>query len=85
MTPEDSDQPPDRGTRPTPKPKRPAPNPMLMAGAALEFGLLMIVCIGGGYWLDEKLDTSPVLTLTGLAVGLTGGIYNLYRLGKRFF
>jgi len=58
---------------------------MALAGAAMEFGVLMTVLIGSGYWLDEKLGTGHVLMFVGLAVGLVGGIYNLYRLGKRFF
>ena len=32
-----------------------------------------------GYWIDGKFATSPWGVLGGLAMGLTGGIYNLVK------
>jgi len=85
MSPEEPDRTPSSDRSGPQKRSRLTPSPMVLAGAAMEFGLLMIVLIGGGYWLDQKFGTGRVLTFIGLGVGLVGGIYNLYRLGKRFF
>ena len=30
----------------------------------------LILCIGGGVWLDSRFGTSPVLTLLGVVLGL---------------
>ncbi len=40
----------------------------------------IIICIVGGIFLDEWLDTSPVLTLIGVALGLIVAAYQLYEL-----
>ena len=31
-----------------------------------------------GYWLDTEIDTVPLFTLLGLAIGFTAGFYALY-------
>jgi hypothetical protein len=36
-------------------------------------------------WLDGKWGTSPLWTLLALGFALVGSIYNLWRVGKRFF
>ena len=36
-----------------------------------------------GVWLDNKFDTSPVLTLIGLGMGIVAGFRNLVRAGKK--
>ncbi len=38
----------------------------------------------GGYWLDSQWGTFPWLLLIGVALGMLGGIWLLYRL-VRFF
>jgi ATP synthase protein I len=40
----------------------------------------LIVCILGGVVLDQYLDTAPVLTLIGVALGLMAAGYLLYEL-----
>ena len=42
----------------------------------------LVVCIGGGVWLDSRFGTSPVLTLTGVALGLAAAGYQLWELAK---
>lgn len=50
--------------------------------ASLGFSLVtsLVVLIGGGIWLDQWRDTSPVFTLIGVALGLVAAGYQLYEL-----
>jgi F0F1-type ATP synthase assembly protein I len=58
---------------------------MALVGATTELGVVVAALAAGGWWLDGKLGTSPWLMLVGLAVGLIGETYKLWRLGRRFF
>jgi F0F1-type ATP synthase assembly protein I len=40
----------------------------------------LVVFIAGGLLLDQWLDTSPVFTLIGVAIGLVGAGYQLWEL-----
>jgi ATP synthase protein I len=40
----------------------------------------LLLCIGGGILLDRWLDTSPIFTLLGMALGLAAAGYTLYEL-----
>jgi ATP synthase protein I len=42
----------------------------------------LVLCIGGGVWLDNRFGTSPVLTLIGVALGLAAAAYQLWELAK---
>ena len=42
----------------------------------------LVLCIGGGVWLDSRFGTSPVLTLSGVALGLIVAGYQLWELAK---
>ena len=50
--------------------------------------VLFVLTLGGalgGHWLDEQLGfTFPILLLTGLALGMTGGALGIRRLINRF-
>jgi F0F1-type ATP synthase assembly protein I len=50
--------------------------------ATLGFSMVssLVVLIGGGVWLDNWRDTSPVFTLIGVALGLVAAGYQLYEL-----
>lgn len=61
------------------------PNPMALLGAGVELAASVVVLTLAGWWADGKLGTEPWLLLTGLALGMVGGTYKLWRLGKRFF
>ncbi len=55
-------------------------SPLAMAGVGFEFVTSILVFVLGGYFLDEKFDTSPLWLL----VGLFGGFgYSFYILIKR--
>ena len=41
----------------------------------------IVLTIGGGVLLDRVLDTTPVLTLIGVALGLVAAGYQLYENG----
>jgi Putative F0F1-ATPase subunit Ca2+/Mg2+ transporter len=53
-------------------------------GAATGLGCAIVVTlilfIGGGVLLDRQFDTSPLLTLVGVALALVGAGYQLYEL-----
>ena len=61
------------------------PNPMVLMGAGVELGGVVVLMALAGWWLDKKFQTSPWLMLTAVLVGIVGGIYNLWKQGKRFF
>lgn len=50
--------------------------------SSLGFSLVatLVVLIGGGVLLDQWLDTTPLFTLVGVAVGLIAAAYQLYEL-----
>ena len=47
-------------------------------------GWYVAICIGGGaiggFWLDNWLDLSPILTLLGLGVGIAVAVIGMYRM-----
>lgn len=43
-----------------------------LAGTVVVFALL-------GWWLDERWSTSPAMLLTGLGIGLGGGLYSFIK------
>lgn len=42
----------------------------------------LVLCIGGGVWLDRQFGTSPILTLVGVALGLAAAGYQLWELAN---
>jgi F0F1-type ATP synthase assembly protein I len=50
---------------------------------AFEAVLAIPIAIGGGYWLDGRFDTSPILMLVGAAVGFGAFVLRLVRLGRQ--
>ena len=47
--------------------------------AGLQFGVVLLLFAGLGYWLDMRLHTLPILTIVGAAAGGIGGFIHLYR------
>jgi hypothetical protein len=43
-------------------------------------GIAIALGAYGGYWLDRKFDTAPVLTLLGLALGVLTAFVGMIRL-----
>jgi F0F1-type ATP synthase assembly protein I len=51
-----------------------------LAGAGIEFAVLVVVFLYIGKWLDGRFHTSPVLMIVGAFLGAAGGVYSLYRM-----
>ena len=45
----------------------------------IELGLLVMIGLIGGQWLDKKFGTAPWLLLAGMLLGLTAGFRTIYR------
>jgi ATP synthase protein I len=43
-------------------------------------GLCIVLGVLGGRWLDDKLNTSPILVIIGLLVGIIVAFYGLYKM-----
>lgn len=52
------------------------------AGLGCSIVVTIIVMVGGGILLDGVFDTSPVLTLIGVGLGLAAAGYQLYELSQ---
>ncbi len=56
-----------------------------LASMGVELAGIVGGFVGGGWWLDEKFETSPLFIIFGLVFGAVGGVYRLWRVGKTFF
>ena len=54
-----------------------------LSGVGFEFIAIVGGCVLLGWWLDRRLGTTPWLTLVGVALGFTLGLYRLIRFAKR--
>lgn len=52
-------------------------------GLGMQFVLVMLLPMGGGYGLDVWLDTLPWFTLGGFALGATAAMWSLIRESNR--
>ncbi len=48
-------------------------------GLGIQFTLVTILFLYGGWWLDQKIATTPVFTICGAFLGAGLGFYSLYR------
>lgn len=53
--------------------------------SSLSFSIALAIVIGLaiGYWLDTRYDTSPLLTLVFLGLGVIAGFRNIYLAMKK--
>ncbi|MDP6824023.1 MAG: AtpZ/AtpI family protein [Dehalococcoidia bacterium] len=51
-----------------------------LMGAGWAVALSIAGGAGGGFWLDGQFDTSPVLTLVGLAIGIVVAFAGMIRI-----
>ncbi len=59
-------------------PRSPLAQDLRFAHVGFEFFVAVVAFTLGGYWLDRRLGTGVLFTLTGLALGFAGGLYSLY-------
>jgi ATP synthase protein I len=67
---------------------RPTPEQQDLRAVGVATGLgcsivaALVLCIGGGVYLDSRFGTSPLLTFVGIALGLAAAGYQLWELTK---
>ncbi len=71
----------------TPNPPQDERSPM---AAALDWtarittiGLEMALPAGGGYWLDQRFHTLPILSAVGALLGFAVGFYHLLKIARQ--
>jgi len=55
----------------------------LVSSMGISMVLATVIGLAAGYFLDQFFDTSPVLTLIFLVLGIIAGFRNLYIIMKR--
>ena len=73
-------QPNDPEKRPTPVP--PTQNWGLVLDLGMRLGLSVVIGVVAGVLLDNWLNTSPLLTLIGVAVGIGAAMYSIWDVAK---
>ena len=53
-----------------------------VAGLGWYVALSIVVGVGGGVWLDKKLNTVPFFMLVGILVGSVVAFYGMYKMVK---
>lgn len=48
-------------------------------GLGMTLAVTVLAGLGGGRWLDGRLDTRPVFLLLGGTLGLAAGLYHFFR------
>jgi F0F1-type ATP synthase assembly protein I len=51
-------------------------------GMGLALAVTLLLAVGGGYWVDKKLGTSPLFVLAGAVFGLLAVFYHVYKAYK---
>ncbi|MFC2016235.1 AtpZ/AtpI family protein [Chloroflexota bacterium] len=51
-----------------------------LIGIGWYIGICIVLGVLGGIWLDNKFNTTPVLVIVGLILGLVVAFYGVYRM-----
>jgi ATP synthase protein I len=51
-----------------------------VSAVGAELAIATLLGLFGGSWMDGRLDTRPIFTFLGLALGMAAGMKGLYRL-----
>ena len=51
-----------------------------LVGVGWYIGLCIFLGVWGGLWLDSRLNTTPILIIAGLIIGVAVAIYGVYRM-----
>jgi F0F1-type ATP synthase assembly protein I len=61
------------------------PDLSTLLGLGVALAAFLVVGLGLGWFVDNLLDSLPVFTLTGLALGIVGACVHTYVQFKKFF
>jgi len=53
---------------------------MQLVGLGWYVAISIILGLLGGLWLDRKLETVPIFTLVGVALGIVLAFYGMYKM-----
>ncbi|MBI2288513.1 MAG: AtpZ/AtpI family protein [Chloroflexi bacterium] len=53
---------------------------MRLVGVGWYVGSCIMLGVFGGRWLDNKLNTKPVMVIAGLLLGIITAFYGVYRM-----
>jgi len=48
-------------------------------GLGAEFAVTIAFCVLGGFWLDQRWTTTPLLTIIGALLGMAAAFYSMYK------
>ena len=51
-----------------------------LVGVGWYVGISILLGVLGGLWLDNKFNTTPILVIVGLILGVTVAFYGVYRM-----
>ncbi len=51
-----------------------------LLGVGWYVGICLVLGVWGGRWLDERLNTRPILVIAGLILGVITAFYGVYRM-----
>jgi ATP synthase protein I len=54
-------------------------DPAQLAGIGIQFGVVLVVFLFAGKWLDDRLGTEPWLLMAGVFVGFGLSVLWMYR------
>ena len=74
-----TDEEPGGARRPDLRTQRPRSTGAEFAGLGMQLGMAIALFAFLGWWLDERLGTSPWLLLLLVFVGAAAGFYSIYR------
>jgi ATP synthase protein I len=54
-------------------------------GIGMSMALTVLLGVGVGYWIDERLSSEPIFTLAGSILGIAAGLYGFFKtvLGRK--
>jgi ATP synthase protein I len=55
-----------------------------LSTVGLSFVLAIVIGVAAGWWLDDRLGTSPWGFLVCFFLGLAAGVLNVYRITSRY-
>ena len=53
---------------------------MRLVGVGWYIGACIVLGVFGGLWLDNKLNTRPIMVILGLILGVIVAFYGVYRM-----